>query len=61
MGPDWVGLVDLVADGLDQASDEELRVIFLEFFKRISFEGNPKTIGFELRGAASGDAENGGR
>ena len=49
-GPDWQGLAELVAGGLDSASDEELRAVFLEFFERIRFEGNPKTVGFELRG-----------
>ena len=40
VGPDWEGLVaELVAGGLDSASDEELRVIFFEFFERISSEG----------------------
>ena len=60
VGPDWAGLVDLVAAGLDEASDEELRVIFLEYFKRISFEGNPKTLGFELRGTPGSNPEDGG-
>ena len=59
-GPDWQGLAELVAGGLDSASDEELRVIFLEFFERIRFEGNPKTVSFELRGLPSSDTEDGG-
>ena len=42
VGPDWEGLAELVAGGLDSATDEELRVIFLEFFERISFEGTRK-------------------
>ena len=61
VGPDWEGLAELVAGGLDTASDEELRVIFLEFFERISFEGNPKAVSFHLRGATGGDAKDGGR
>ena len=60
VGPDWEGLTELVAGGLDRASDEELRVIFLEFFERIRFEGNPKAVSFELRGLSSGDAKDGG-
>ena len=60
VGPDWEGLAELVAGGLDSASDEELRVIFLEFFERISFEGNPKAVSFHLRGATGSDAEDGG-
>ena len=58
-GPDWQGLAELVAGGLDSASDEELRAVFLEFFERIRFEGNPKTVGFELRGLTGGDTEDG--
>ena len=50
-----------MAGGLDSASDEELRIIFLEFFERISFEGNPKAVAFHLRGTPGGDAEDGGR
>lgn len=61
VGPDWEGLTELIAGGLDTASDEELRVIFLEFFERIVFEGNPKTVGFELRGAAGGNTKDGCR
>ena len=61
VGPDWKGLSELVAGGLDSASDEELRVIFLEFFERIRFEGNPKAVSFELRGLPGSDAEDGGR
>lgn len=61
VGPDWEGLSELVAGGLDSASDEELRVIFLEFFERIRFEGNPKAVSFELRGLPGSDAEDGGR
>ena len=61
VGPDWEGLSELVAGGLDSASDEELRVIFLEFFERIRFEGNPKAVSFKLRGLPGSDAEDGGR
>ena len=57
VGPDWKGLSELVAGGLDSATDEELRVIFLEFFERIRFEGNPEALGFELRGLTGGDTE----
>jgi hypothetical protein len=59
-GPDWQGLTELIADGLDEASDEELRALCLEFFERIVFEGNPKTLGFELRGLTGSDTEDGG-
>ena len=59
VGPDWVGLTELIAGGLDGASDEELRVLFLEFFERIRFEGNPDALGFELRGLTGGDTEDG--
>jgi hypothetical protein len=52
-------LSELVAGGLDSATDEELRVIFLEFFERISFEGNPRAVGFKLRGLTGGDTEDG--
>ena len=41
VGPDWEGLAELVAAGLDSATDEELRVIFLEFFERILYTGTP--------------------
>lgn len=61
VGPDWQGLSELVAAGLDEASDEELRVICLEFFDRIVFQGNPKSLGFKLRGLPSSDAEDGSR
>ena len=59
VGPDWEGLTELVAGGLDSATDEELRVIFLEFFECISFEGNPRAVGFKLRGLTGGDTEDG--
>ena len=61
VGPDWEGLADLVAGGLDGASDEELRALFLEFFEQggIQFLGNPKTLAFKLRGLPGGDTENG--
>ena len=59
VGPDWEGLAELVAGGLDSATDEELRVIFLEFFECISFEGNPRSVGFKLRGLTGGDTEDG--
>ena len=61
VGPDWKGLAELVAGGLDSASDEELRVVFLEFFDRIVFQGNPRTVEFELRGLSGGNAEDGSR
>ena len=60
VGPDWQGLTELVAGGLDSSTDEELRVICLEFFERIVFQGNPETLSFELRGASSSDAEDSG-
>ena len=60
VGPDWQGLSELVAGGLDSATDEELRVICLEFFDRIVFQGNPRTVEFERRGLPSSDAEDGG-
>ena len=60
VGPNWEGLAQLIADGLDDATDEELRVIFLEFFDRIVFQGNPKTLGFELRGASGTNTEESG-
>ena len=59
VGPDWEGLTELIAGGLDGATDEELRVIFLEFFERIRFEGNPDSLGFELRGLTGGDTKDG--
>ena len=58
-GPDWQGLTELVAAGLDSATDEELRALFLEFFESISFQGNPKSLGFKLRGLSGSDAEDG--
>ena len=61
VGPDWEGLTELVAGGLDSATDEELRVIFLEFFERISFEGNPKAVSLHLRGATGSNAKDGSR
>jgi hypothetical protein len=60
VGPNWEGLSELVAGGLDSATDEELRALCLEFFERIVFEGNPKTLGFELRGLTGSDTEDGG-
>ena len=43
-----------------QPTDEELRVIFLEFFECIRFDGNPRSLSFELRGSSNGDAKDGG-
>lgn len=61
VGPNWEGLSELVAGGLDSATDEELRVIFLEFFERIRFEGNPQTLSFEFRGLPSSNPKDSGR
>ena len=38
-GPDWTGLCELIEGGLDDATDEELRPLFLEFFESIASRG----------------------
>ena len=42
-GPDWTGLCELIEGGLDDATDEELRPLFLEYLESIVFQGNPKS------------------
>ena len=59
-GPDWTGLCELIEGGLDDATDEELRPLFLEYLESIVFQGNPKTLTFKLRGASSSDVQDGG-
>lgn len=59
-GPDWSGLCELIEGGLDDATDEELRPLFLEYLESIVFEGNPKVLTFKLRGATGSDVEDGG-
>ena len=59
-GPDWSGLCELIEGGLDDATDEELRPLFLEYLESIVFQGNPKTLTFKLRGAPGSDVEDGG-
>ena len=58
--PDWKGLGQLLIGGLDDATDEELRVTCLEFFERITYEGTPTAVSLKFRGLSSGDAEDGG-
>ena len=59
-GPDWSGLCELIEGGLDDATDEELRPLFLEYLQSIVFEGNPSALTFKLRGATSSNVEDGG-
>ena len=59
-GPDWQGLSELVRDGLGSATNEELRALLLEYVECIRYEGNPRSVGFKLRGATGGNAEDSG-
>ena len=60
VGPDWEGLGQLLLVGLDDASDEELRALVLEYVESITYEGTPSGVGIKLRGLPSGDSEDGG-
>ena len=61
VGPDWEGLSELVAGGLDNATDEELRVIFLEFLSASGVRGEPEALRFDsgFHGFTGGDTEDG--
>ena len=58
--PDWEGLGQLLIGGLDDATDEELRALVLEYVESITYEGTPTAVRLKLRGLPSGDAKDGG-
>ena len=55
MPVDWTGLAELFRDGLDDATDEELRAVLLEYVESIVYKGNPKAVLIKLRGTSGSD------
>ncbi len=56
-GPDWRGLAEVFmrSGALDAATDEELRVLALEYVAKIVYVGDPSRVEIRVRQGASGD------
>lgn len=57
-GPDWHGLADLFATPgvLEAATDEELRVLALEYIAEIAYVGDPNRVEVRVRQGAGSNA-----
>lgn len=57
-GPDWQGLAALLSrfGPIDRGSDEELRVLALEYVAEIVYIGDPSRVEIRVRQGTSGDA-----
>ncbi len=56
-GPDWRGLAEVFmrSGALDAATDEELRVLALEYVAKIVYIGDPSRVEIRVRQGPSGD------
>ena len=59
VGPNWEGLAELVASGLSDATDKELRALVLEYIESITYEGTPAAVNIKLRGTPGSNTKDG--